>query len=207
MIHVRVTKKSPAPVKSGVTGLRRGAEDKCSLGDRIRAFRKHLGMNQTEFGELLGDVNVATVSHWENGRPPLHRHFDRMLEAAKEHGGLRKLVGTDERELMLARFRIEDHPPAGALMFLDFAVNEPDDLSAVLVDLCVMGATPTNFATVGETAGPKTEALALVVAPDFPTMDAVKQYLRASERVKDPHVSFRSKGAVQMSAGESLGIR
>ncbi|MFQ5780036.1 MAG: XRE family transcriptional regulator [Nitrospiria bacterium] len=40
-----------------------------SIGLRIRAIRKHLGLNQTVFGELFG-VTQEAVSAWEHGAYP-----------------------------------------------------------------------------------------------------------------------------------------
>ena len=37
------------------------------IGERIKAIRIALKLNQKEFGELLG-VNQRTISHWETGR-------------------------------------------------------------------------------------------------------------------------------------------
>ena len=35
-----------------------------AMGENIRAVRKHMKMNQTDFGKMFG-VGQMTVSHWE----------------------------------------------------------------------------------------------------------------------------------------------
>lgn len=173
-------------VKSVVRSLDRGAEEKRSLGDRIRAFRRHLGVTQEGLAELMGDVCRATVNRWEQGHPPNYQHFDRMLEVARDRGGLRLLVGTDEREIMQARFRLLNPSKGGVAVLIDFAVNEPGDLALILADICYIGVNPQSFVALGDE--PKTEALVLVEAPDFARAEAISRHLGESDRVRDPHV-------------------
>ncbi len=87
-------------------------------------------------------------------------------------------------------------------MFLDFAVNRHDELGEVIMNICGAGASLNNFIALGDDAAPRTEALALAFAPDFEVMNRVKRYLTGSERVIDPHLSFKSQGA-QMPVGDT----
>ena len=185
-----------------VRSSERGAEEKRSLSDRICAFRERLGLTQEGLAELIGDVTGRTVRRWEQGHPPNYKHFERLLEIAKERGGLRQLVGTDERELMMARFQLQN-PEEGALLFLDFAVDDPADLAQVVFEISGLGGTLNNFVSVGD----GNEALLLVEVADFSTMETVNQHLQDSERVRDPHVAFKSRGIVNVPMGEPERFR
>lgn len=52
--------------------------------DGIRAMREGLGMNQSEFADLLG-VTRVTVWHWENGKQrPAQNYCRQALREAQE---------------------------------------------------------------------------------------------------------------------------
>jgi len=51
------------------------------LAQNIRALRRHLRLNQTEFGERIGSAQ-ANVSKWENGTTPDADPLERMAQLA-----------------------------------------------------------------------------------------------------------------------------
>lgn len=51
-----------------------------TLAQRIRRYRRNLGMNQTEFGARFGVTRLA-VGNWEHGTRPNSTHLPRILEA------------------------------------------------------------------------------------------------------------------------------
>lgn len=59
-------------------------------GPDICAIRHNAGMNQREFGDLLG-VADATVNRWERGhRRPKYEMMERLNELAKKYSKPRK---------------------------------------------------------------------------------------------------------------------
>lgn len=62
------------------------------LAQKIRAIRKTLGLNQTEFGERLG-VNQSTVVRWEKGAVPAGDLLQGIATMANT--SVERLMGTD----------------------------------------------------------------------------------------------------------------
>jgi DNA-binding transcriptional regulator YiaG len=57
--------------------------------DRIRALRRSLGLNQTEFAEALGMTHNGrqqTVSYWETGVqvPTIYKHVAALLDLERK---------------------------------------------------------------------------------------------------------------------------
>lgn len=50
----------------------------------IKALRRHVGVNQARFAEMLG-VAQPTVSRWENGAEPEIEHWDLLKLCASRH--------------------------------------------------------------------------------------------------------------------------
>ena len=64
-----------------------------SLADRIRAIRKGLNLNQTEFAERVGTTQ-STVTRWEGGSMPGGDMLRRIAELANTT--VERLLGTDD---------------------------------------------------------------------------------------------------------------
>lgn len=47
------------------------------IGKRIKTIRESIGMNQKEFGQLIGMLRIPTISDWEKGK---HKPSDRNIE-------------------------------------------------------------------------------------------------------------------------------
>ena len=75
------------------------------MNNRIKELRKHLNMNQTEFGSRIG-VKQGTIAGYENGlRTPL----DTVVSSiCKEFGVSEKWLRTGEGEMMRAVSREEE---------------------------------------------------------------------------------------------------
>jgi transcriptional regulator with XRE-family HTH domain len=85
-----------------------------SVAQKIRAIRRERGMNQTEFGELLG-VTQASVSRWEKGSMPDPPLVARLAEMAGED--VRRFLGGESDVSFVqspGRFMVRGTVAAGA---------------------------------------------------------------------------------------------
>lgn len=53
--------------------------------EEIRALRERLGLSQTEFGQLLGNVHQNTVSRWEIGQRRPNKFYRAILAVVAQH--------------------------------------------------------------------------------------------------------------------------
>lgn len=50
-----------------------------TLCDILKGYRNEKKLTQEQLAELL-DVSIRTISHWECGRIPNHKHFEKILQ-------------------------------------------------------------------------------------------------------------------------------
>ena len=193
-------KNEPSSRVDDVTAtLARGEEPELpSTGEKIQFFREYLGISREKFANTLGnDVSRTTVYRWEkNHAGPSASSYEKMLKIARERGGLRQLVGTNEREIMLIRLN-EEMPAEGVAALIDFAVDEESHIGRIMVELFALGAKPIKFAALGDgTDAPKTEALLLVQLDSDAMAKTIGEYLRTSDLVHDPHLALKSRNPI-----------
>ena len=53
--------------------------------DEVKKIRRSVGMNQSEFAEIIG-VSRTTISYWENGlKEPYPSNIKKIIEFCKEN--------------------------------------------------------------------------------------------------------------------------
>lgn len=88
------------------------------MQSRIKELRKHLGLNQTEFGARIG-VKQTTVAGYENGRAPL----DTVISSICREFDVNEVwLRTGEGDMLRARSRNDEL----AAFFGDLLKSEPD---------------------------------------------------------------------------------
>lgn len=194
--------------------LARGEEPELPLKDRIRNFRKNLKLSQNDLGERLG-VSEATVNRWERGSRPQHDHFAEIIKLARKEGGLRQLVGANERELIGARFRNQFSPRRvaertfrkGVALLIDFSVENESDFGEIVSGVCSTGGVPIKFVTLGEDRGSeKTEALFLVKAPTYKIAVDVRDFVIGCEMAHSPNIKAIINEELDLSPGRGSSL-
>lgn len=88
------------------------------MHNRIKELRKHLGLNQTEFGAKIG-VKQTTIAGYENGRVPL----DTVISSiCREFNVNENWLRTGEGTMLRERSRNDEL----AAFFGDLLKSEPD---------------------------------------------------------------------------------
>lgn len=88
------------------------------MHNRIKELRKHLGLNQTEFGAKIG-VKQTTIAGYENGRAPL----DTVISSiCREFNVNENWLRTGEGAMLRERSRNDEL----AAFFGDLLKSEPD---------------------------------------------------------------------------------
>jgi transcriptional regulator with XRE-family HTH domain len=88
------------------------------MQNRIKELRKHLGLNQTEFGARIG-IKQTTVAGYENGRAPL----DTVISSICREFGVSELwLRTGEGSMLRERSRYDEL----SAFFGDLLKAEPD---------------------------------------------------------------------------------
>lgn len=91
-----------------------------SLADKIKAIRSSMGLNQTEFAELIGTTQ-STVTRWERGSEPRAEHLQKLAEVANT---------TVERLLNISELTLpDDHIPVVGYVGAGAAIMPYDDHS------------------------------------------------------------------------------